>query len=339
MAEFLPVITIKATLAGFAALGMDPDALLAPTGLTPAQLDDPFGAAPVAAHDQLWVQAFLRDPEPTLPTRAAMAVPFGAFGLVDHLVSQSASIGEGLQMLALSLRLVANNLALTFDHRDGDWVTVINDPCEASVVVTEQWTLAVIFERFRTRMAAFKIEEVHLPLPERTDPAPFAALWGVPVVMGRPHAAMRLAPGVWATPNPDTDPALRATLALLAERVEIKQFDHAPLAYAIRTRLPEALQSQRFSADAIAAELGLSRRTLHRHLAAENITFQELLDLHRQEQAVQMLQSGAYAMSEIAYALGYNEQSSFNRAFRRWTGTSPSAWRRPQLGSGQGNAP
>jgi AraC-like DNA-binding protein len=147
---------------------------------------------------------------------------------------------------------------------------------------------------------------------------------------------MRLAPGVWATPNHNTDPVLRATLAQLAERVEIKQFDHAPLAYAIRTRLPEALQSQRFSADAIAAELGLSRRTLHRHLAAENITFQELLDLHRQEQAVQMLQSGAYAMSEIAYALGYSEQSSFNRAFRRWTGTSPSAWQRPPAGGSGG---
>lgn len=329
MAEYLPVITIKAALAGFAALGMDTSALLAPTGLTASQLDDPFGAAPVAAYEQVWAQAFLRYPDPALPTRAAMAVPFGAFGLVDFLVSQAESIGEGLQMLALSLRLVANDLVLTFDHRNGDWVTAINEPCEPSAMVTEQWTLAIIFERFRTRTPAFQIEEVHLPLPETLDPAPFAALWGVPVILGQPHAAMRLAANVWSTPNHDTDPALRATLTQLAERVEIEEFNHAPLAYAIHIRLPEALQAQRFSADDIAAELGLSRRTLHRHLAAENLTFQELLDLYRQEQAVQMLQSGNCSMGEIAYVLGYKEQSSFNRAFRRWTGTSPSAWREP----------
>lgn len=334
MELLVPAITIKAALAGLSALDMDAAELLARSGIAADQLDDPFGAVPNAVYEQLWTQAFLRDPRPTLPTRAAMAVPFGAFGLVDHLVNSASSIGEGLQMLALFLRLVASSVSLRFDHENGDWVQVVDDTDDAATAVTEQWTLAIVYQRFRSRMPSFAVDRVHLPVPQTAGAAEFAALWGAPVELGHRHASMRLSDGVWQAANSAADPVLHATLLTLAERVEIKQFEHAPLAYVIRTRLPEALRAQRFTADDMAQELGLSRRTLHRHLAAENATFEELLDMFRQEQAVQMLQSGDHSMVEIAYALGYNEQSSFNRAFRRWTGTSPSLWLRTQPASG-----
>jgi len=101
----------------------------------------------------------------------------------------------------------------------------------------------------------------------------------------------------------------------VAEQVEMKQMMEAPLIYAIRTRLPAALQDGAFSAEDIANDLGLSRRSLQRRLTAENLSFQQLLDLYRQEQAMLLLQRGDRDMASIAYALGYNEQSSFNRAF------------------------
>ena len=56
------------------------------------------------------------------------------------------------------------------------------------------------------------------------------------------------------------------------------------------------------------------------------MSFKELLDAYRQEEALRQIERGARSMTEIAYDLGYNEQSSFNRAFKRWTGTTPSRW-------------
>lgn len=326
MEPLIPAITVKAALDGFAELGMDQVEMMAAVGLAAHQLEDPFGSVPNGQYEQLWTQAFLRDPRPTLPSRAGMAVPFGAFGIVDHLVASADSIGEGLQMLSLFLRLVSTNLTLRFEHTPDDWVWVRNEPCDKSAALTEEWTLAVITQRFKQRLSAFRIERVHLTTNTSADAADFEAVWGVPVRLGEPESGIQLSPGVWGSPNEDADPALRETLLAVAERVEVKQFDVAPLVYVIRTRLPEALETQRFSAADIAAELGLSRRTLHRHLAADGVTFQELLDAYRQEQAITMLQGGRQSMVEIAYALGYNEQSSFNRAFRRWTGQSPSAW-------------
>ncbi len=74
-----------------------------------------------------------------------------------------------------------------------------------------------------------------------------------------------------------------------------------------------------------AAELGMSRRTLTRQLSAENTTFQCLKDQVRREQAMEMIQNGGAPIAQIAHDLGFSDASSFCRAFRSWTGTTPSA--------------
>ena len=66
--------------------------------------------------------------------------------------------------------------------------------------------------------------------------------------------------------------------------------------------------------------------------AFKHVIFQELLDVYRPEQAMLLLQNGERDMGSVAYALGYREQRSFNRAFRRWTRQSPSAWLRSNAG-------
>jgi AraC-like DNA-binding protein len=81
------------------------------------------------------------------------------------------------------------------------------------------------------------------------------------------------------------------------------------------------------SMEAVAAELAMAPRTLHRHLAAEDTSFRCLLDEVRQDLAEEML---AYQMTvdEVAERLGYAETSSFAHAFKRWKGVSPGVYRR-----------
>ena len=326
MQFFIPTITLKAALSGFDALGLNPSELLAPTGLSADQLDDPFASVPNRAFAQIWMAAFAKMGDPTLPTRAGMAVPYSEFGVLDHLVGSADSLGEGLHMLNLFFWLVSVNMSLEFTHDSGDWVWVKNLPAESHSCFSEEWSLAVIYQRFSDYFTNFKIEEVHLPQSIDLDPTLFEGLWAVPVQMGSEHAGMKLADHVWDMPNRKANPLLKETLLTVAEQVQIKQLQEAPLVYAIRTRLPDALERGEFSAEDIAAELGLSKRTLQRKLSAEQITFKELLDFYRQEQAFLLLQKGEADLANVAYALGYNEQSSFNRAFRRWTNQSPTAW-------------
>ena len=78
----------------------------------------------------------------------------------------------------------------------------------------------------------------------------------------------------------------------------------------------------------VAAELGISSRTLVRKLGIAGTSFQQLLEGVRYSASRTLLRETNLTFAEIAEALGYNEASSFTRAFQRWTGMSPSAWRK-----------
>lgn len=83
--------------------------------------------------------------------------------------------------------------------------------------------------------------------------------------------------------------------------------------------------------DTVARQLALHPRTLQRRLARESKTFEQLLDSERQALASRYLGESGLHLAQIAGLLGYNEQSSFNRACRRWFGKTPRAQQRMSL--------
>jgi AraC-like DNA-binding protein len=95
----------------------------------------------------------------------------------------------------------------------------------------------------------------------------------------------------------------------------------------LQTRLPRKQPAMQD----IAQELNLSPRTLQRQLAKEGTGFQQLLDSARHELAQSYLQTPSLDLNEIAYLLGYEEASSFHRAFHQWEGISPGQWRTAHL--------
>ena len=88
------------------------------------------------------------------------------------------------------------------------------------------------------------------------------------------------------------------------------------------------------SLESVAHELGMSERSLQRHLRDLGYTFNALADEVRQATARLYLQQPDMALAEIAYLLGFAEQSTFNRAFKRWTGSTPKQARTRALHAG-----
>lgn len=82
------------------------------------------------------------------------------------------------------------------------------------------------------------------------------------------------------------------------------------------------------SIDDIARDMNISSRTLFRRLEAEGSSFQQVKDELRRDLAIDQLTNTHDTVAEIAYRLGFNEVSSFYRAFRSWTGTTPSSYRK-----------
>ncbi|MEM9777716.1 MAG: AraC family transcriptional regulator ligand-binding domain-containing protein [Chloroflexota bacterium] len=91
----------------------------------------------------------------------------------------------------------------------------------------------------------------------------------------------------------------------------------------VRASLMEILASGQYSMSDVASKLAISNRTLQRRLAAENTTFQKELEQIREELAFHYLSTSDYTNNQIAFLLGYEEATSFYRAFRNWTGQTP----------------
>lgn len=83
----------------------------------------------------------------------------------------------------------------------------------------------------------------------------------------------------------------------------------------------------------VAAQLGLTPRTLQRRLAALSTSFAALGDEARRLSAEQYLRDERLPLAEVAFLLGFQEPSAFHKAFRRWTGTTPGAWRASAVGA------
>ncbi len=174
------------------------------------------------------------------------------------------------------------------------------------------------------------------------------------VTRERPPPAARFeewfrAPIIWTAARPSllcrredlARPLLTANpdIALANERVALDylaRLDQADVVTRVRRLLVDRLRSGLPTQAEIARLLGLSPRTLHRRLGKAGSSFAALLDETRRELAAAYLRGSDFSVAEVAYLVGFSEVSSLNRAFRRWTGQQPSAFRRaaaPQLES------
>src|SRR5699024_10547052 len=94
----------------------------------------------------------------------------------------------------------------------------------------------------------------------------------------------------------------------------------------LRKELREAILTGETNndADAIAQRLNISTRTLQRRLQDHHLSFREISEQVQRDLAYHFLSTPSLSIQEVAYKLGYTQASSFSRAFKRWTGLSPS---------------
>lgn len=115
------------------------------------------------------------------------------------------------------------------------------------------------------------------------------------------------------------------------EANSLHELKHAEITRVLPAVMRRCLLNGSFAAKDVAEALGLHERTLHRRLRNSRTSFRQELDLARQSVSEQLLQFTNLAVSEIATTLGYADASGFIRAFKRWCGTSPNAWRKQNV--------
>jgi AraC-like DNA-binding protein len=94
--------------------------------------------------------------------------------------------------------------------------------------------------------------------------------------------------------------------------------------------LEGAVLEKRFNVEDVAKELNMTSRTLRRKLVAEGSRFQQLKDNAKRDQAITLFEQVNLTIAQIGLAVGFTEPATFSRAFKKWTGVSPKAYRNDQ---------
>lgn len=152
--------------------------------------------------------------------------------------------------------------------------------------------------------------------------------FGCPVRFDADLDALLISPEALARPNILGDEGISRYLIshLDAELSEIA--DEDSLAVRTKDAIAQALSEGAPKMDRIARGLGLSARSFHRRLSEQGMSFQALTEETRRELAEGLLRDERYSLAEIAFLTGFSEQSSFTRAFKRWTGQTPASYRK-----------
>jgi AraC-like DNA-binding protein len=156
----------------------------------------------------------------------------------------------------------------------------------------------------------------------------FERFYRCPVEFGASSDLFEFSNDALAIPLVTGDPKLLTALEPFCNTAAKERNTAAgTLRAAVENEVEKLLPHGKAKKETVAKAVALSVRTLSRRLADEGATYEEVVDQLRRTLALQYIKELSMSVSQIAWLLGYEGSTSFNHAFRRWTGRSPSATR------------
>lgn len=298
------------------------DELFRVTGLTAEICADADARIEADSLRAAWREAIRLTGDPLLPLHLATALPPGALGIVEYLVRCASTVGEAL---ALGLRYLnildaVAHAELVDGEREAELELLVlvdspipHESCFAAVVGQGR---VLAGEGFRPVAVDF----THHPAGGRDV---YEAFFRAPVRFGAPATRLVLSRASLDVPLATADPNLLPILVRHAEELLARCQGPAPtMTEQARQVIARLLRRNQHDVEQVAAELGVTARSLQRRLKEEGTTFQAVRDELRCELAITYLRGGA-STAEVSFLLGFSEASAFFRAFKRWTGTTP----------------
>lgn len=323
--------------ASIAALGehVDLSDELRALGLDAKTLADPERRVDLSVSQRLWEVAAQRSGDPDFGLHAAQAMDLDSLHVLGHLAASSRTLGEALERIVKYSRLLLDGGRTELEPSGTRGEVRLFPGCRglpftpSRHVAEFNTATAVVLTRLVTGEKSWAPREVsfHHAAPKSTLEA--KRLLGVAPRYGQVEQFLTLTTKSLALPVRVSGPSrLGAYLEGYAQQlVEKLPRDEESLRARVLRSLVTELPHGGLTLEAMAKRCAMTGRTLQRRLADEDVTFAELLDEARRQSAERMLSDGQLPLAEISFLLGFQEPSAFHRAFKRWTGKTPLAWR------------
>lgn len=320
--------------------GVKPEALLDGTGVTLDALKDPATRLPIVACAALVERAHRLTGEPALAFSMGMHMRLSWHGFLGFAAMAAATVREALQ-IAEQFSLTRTAAFALSSHVEGSVASLVLEermPAGASAALREFAVIALLVGvgRIANDATGKEITGVaECAFPEPPYAAALLARAGSArhgtMRFGQPSHRLVFDASVLDLPLVNADPAAMQLARAQCDRELAALAETAGVVGRVRTALGRRSDGGNGNAfatlEAVARRLGASTRTLKRRLAEQGTSFTQVLDEVRQQRALLLLDDRRLSIADVADRLGYSDVANFTRAFRRWTGTTPAAFR------------
>lgn len=334
-------MAVHALLAAVESAGVGRKELLAAAGLAATRLDPGNAPLPLDDYSRVVRAALSTTGDPALGLHMGEHPDWGRFDVIGYLSEHSPNLREAIQMSARYARIVMDGPRLELCE-EGDTATLrFTLLCGESpeVRVTAEFSTSSIVHLIRRFVGVdAQAQRVFFAYKPPAHCAEYARVFGGREQFSHEFTGVEFERSWLDRTQLSGSPELYALLQARAELLLARLKQDGPAVERVGRWLASQSQQTRPTMDTTAQGLGMSARSLRRRLREERALYSELVEDARATRAKRMLEDPRCSIQETAYAMGFGTPAAFTRAFKRWTGMAPSAYRATRGGrlSGRG---
>jgi AraC-like DNA-binding protein len=304
--------------------------LLRSAQLDPAQLDCEEASVPCAVVYRLCEAALDLTRDPALGLHWSQRLAGSTFNPVSHLVAHAATLRQGFESLHRFHRLLSDQPSFRLSERADKATVQCFNLGGASLrmqrFASEMLVLGV-FRLIRSFCAQARVDTVSFEYAQPEYHAEYTRAFELTPRFEQPFTCIVFDRALMNMGSPYKDEDVHDALRAIAERRILKLTQHTPFTSRVRDLLVEQAHTHQPDMSRVARALGLSRRSLRRRLVAEGSSYKAIVQEALAIVAKRYLRDKRLTIQETAYEMGFADTSTFHRAFKRWTGKTPSAYR------------
>jgi AraC-like DNA-binding protein len=253
-----------------------------------------------------------------------------SFNPIAALIAHSATLRQGLEALLQFHPLLSDHSSFQLFERN-DQVTIRYLALEGESLALRRFTSEVLMCGLARQIRSFGVhatlERVSFEYAAPSHHTEYARVFEQVVHFDQPFTGIVFDRALMDTASPHKDEDVHDALRATAERQIVRLTQRAPFALRVRELLVRQGSAHRSDMKTAAHSLGLSVRSLRRRLAAEGTSYQAIANEALASVAKHLLRDEQRTIQETAFEMGFSDASTFHRAFKSWTGTTPRACR------------
>jgi AraC-like DNA-binding protein len=313
--------------------------LLRRAGLTERDFDSRSSRISAAAQSKLLEYAAEMTGESAFGLHLVQQANPREAGLLFYVASAAGNVGEALGLYERYRRIVNEAVRVKLVRARDGMIAELNFAGLARHEARQnvEFGIAALVNGLQ-EIAGSNVHPTQVTFAHQrnSDLREFERFFGCPVEFGAPADQLAFSNETLALPLITGDPHLLETLRPFCDGAARERNTlEGTLRAAVENEVQKLLPHGKAKRQIVAKALGMSERTFSRKLTEERTTYDEIIDQLRRSLALQYIKDRSLSFSQIAWLLGYEGPTSFNHAFVRWNGRSPSTARNEKQLSAQ----